>query len=134
MTQSSADTVRAVYSAFAAGDIPGVIALMSPDIIWNEAENFPYADRSPYRGPDEIVSGVFARLGEEWDGFAAVAEELLDCGDTVVALGRYRGTYKASGKAVDAQMVHVWRVADGRVTAFQQYADTLQFARATGAA
>lgn len=48
----------------------------------------------------------------------------------VVVLGRYRGTYRATGKAMDAQMAHVWRVADGKVAGFQQYTDTLQFARA----
>ena len=132
MSQANIDSIRALYSSFAAGDVPGVLARMSPDIVWNEAENFPYADRSPYRGPDAIVSGVFARIAADWDGFQAVPEELLECGDTVIAFGRYRGTHKATGRAVDAQMVHVWRLDHGKVTAFQQYADTLQFARAAG--
>jgi hypothetical protein len=126
--------VRAIYDAFAAGDIPGVVSRMSPDIVWNEAENFPYADGNPYRGSDAILGGVFARLGGEWDGFAAVPEEFLDAGDTVVVLGRYRGTYKATGRALDAQLVHVWRVEGGKAAAFQQYTDTLQAARVTGGA
>lgn len=105
---------------------------MASDMEWNEAENFPYADGSPYVGPDAIVSGVFMRLGGEWDGFAAVPEEFLDAGDTVVVLGRYKGAYKATGKTLDAQMVHVWRVRDGKATHFQQYTDTLQAARVTG--
>lgn len=132
MAQSNVDLVRAIYSAFAAGDIPGVVSRMSPDIVWNEAENIRYADGNPYRGPDAVVTGVFARIGGEWDGFSAVPEEYLDAGDTVVVLGRYRGTFKDTGRGIDAQMVHVWRVEDGKIAAFQQYADTLQFARATG--
>lgn len=107
---------------------------MSPDIVWNEAENFPYADGNPYVGPDAILAGVFARIGAEWEGFAALPEEIIDGGDTVVALGRYRGTCKATGKALDAQLAHVWRVAGGRAVRFQQYTDTLQAARVTGAA
>jgi hypothetical protein len=107
---------------------------MSPDIVWNEAENFPYADGNPYCGPEAILAGVFARIGEEWDGFAVAVDEILDAGDTVVALGRYHGTCKATGKAMDAQLAHVWRVADGKAVAFQQYTDTLQAARVTGAA
>jgi ketosteroid isomerase-like protein len=134
MSRENVELVRAIYEAFAAGDVPGVIGRMAPDIVWNEAENFPYADRNPYEGPDAIVTGVFARLGGEWDGFAAVPDEYLDAGDTVVVLGRYHGTYKATGKAIDAQLVHVWRVKDGKAAAFQQYADTLQAARVTGAA
>ena len=134
MSQANVDLIRAIYDAFAAGDIPGVLGRMSPDIVWNEAENFPYADGNPYVGPEAVLAGVFARIGAEWDGFEALAEEVIDGGDTIVALGRYRGTCKATGRAIDAQLAHVWRVADGKAAAFQQYADTLQVARATGAA
>ena len=134
MSQQNVDLIRAIYAAFATGDVPSVLSRMSPDIVWAEAENFPYADDSPYRGPDAVLSGVFARLGGEWDGFAASPEEYLDAGDTVVVLGRYRGTYKATEAAMDAQFAHVWRVADGKAAAFQQYTDTLQAARVTGAA
>jgi hypothetical protein len=63
-----------------------------------------------------------------------VIEELLDTGDTVVALGRYRGIYKATGRPQNTQLVHVWRLADGKAVRFQQYADTLQVARVIGAA
>lgn len=133
MSQENVDLVRGLYEAFGAGDIGAVFARMSPDIVWNEGENYPYADKNPYRGPEAIGAGVFSRFGSEWDGFAAVPEEYLDAGDTVVVLGRYRGTYKATGKAQNSQMVHVWRVADGKATAFQQYTDTLQAARVTGA-
>lgn len=126
------DLIRRLYGAFAAGDMSTVLSLLSPDIVWTEAENFPLADRNPYVGPDAILSGVFARLGADWDGFAAVPEDFLDAGDTIVVLGRYRGTSKATGKAMNAQMVHVWRVEDGRVVAFQQYVDTLQVVEAMG--
>ncbi len=128
------ELIRAVYAAFAAGDIDGVVSLMAPDIVWNEAENFPYADGNPYVGPDAILGGVFARLGSEWDGFAVVPEEFLDAGDAVVVAGRYRGTYKATGRAFDADMLHIWRVRDGKVAGFRQYTDTLQAARVMGAA
>jgi hypothetical protein len=134
LSNETVELIRAVYSDFAAVNIPGVLAAMGPDMVWNEAENFPYADGNPYRGAEAILSGVFARLGSEWDGFAAVPEEFLDAGDTVVVLGRYRGTYKASGRPMDAQMAHIWRVREGKVAAFQQYTDTLQAARVTGAA
>lgn len=132
MSRENVELVRSIYEAFAAGDVPGVLARMSEDIEWREAENFPYADGNPYRGPDAVVAGVFARLGSEWEGFAAVPEEYLDAGETIVVLGRYRGGFRATGSALDAQMAHVWRVRDGKAAAFQQYVDTLAVARATG--
>ena len=128
------ELVRSIYSAFAAGDIEAVLARMAPDIVWNEAESFAYADGNPYRGPQAILSGVFGRITADYDGFQVVAEEFLDAGEAIVATGRYRGTAKATGTALDAQFAHVWRVRDGKAAGFQQYTDTLQFARASGAA
>ncbi len=133
MSAVTVAVVKKLYDAFAVGDVPGVLGLMAPDIVWNEAENFPYADGNPYVGPEAVLNGVFGRIAQEWDGFGANAEEILDAGDTVVALGRYVGTFKATGKTQSTQMVHVWRVKDGKLAAFQQYADTLQTARVTGA-
>ena len=132
MSQENVELIRGLYDAFARGDVADVMGRMSPDIEWNEAENFPYSDGNPYVGPGAIASGVFARCGSEWDGFAAVPEEFLDAGDTVVVLGRYTGTYKATGRPQNAQMVHVWRIRDGKAAGFQQYVDTLQVAQVTG--
>lgn len=128
------DAIRAIYDAFAAGDIDAVVARMAPAIVWNEAEGFAYADGNPYRGPEAILSGVFGRIMAEWDGFQVVPEQFHDAGDSVVATGRYRGSNKATGTPLDAQFAHVWRVEDGKAAGFQQYTDTLQFARAAGSA
>ena len=127
---SNVNLVRRVYDAFAKGDVAGVLGGMDAGIVWNEAENFPYADGNPYVGPEAVANGVFARCGSEWDGFSATPDELIDAGDTVIALGRYGGVYKATGKAIHLQFAHVWRVKNGKLTAFQQYTDTLQAARA----
>jgi uncharacterized protein len=123
-------TVEAMYAAFGRGDIPFVIGIFDPQIVWNEAENFVYADKNPYVGPDAVLNGVFGRLGAEWDGFSAVPYEIVDGGDTVVSLGRYGGTFKATGVKVDAQFVHVFKFKDGKIASFQQYTDTAQFKEA----
>ena len=134
MSASTVAVVRGIYDAFAAGDIPAVLGAMSPEIVWMEAENFPYADGNPYIGPQAVLEGVFARCGGEWDGFAVSIDELIDGGDTVVALGRYLGKYKATGRSQNTQLVHVWRVADRKIVRFQQFADTLGVARVIGQA
>jgi uncharacterized protein len=128
------DTVRAIYQAFAAGDLPGVLGRLSHDISWTEADNFPYADGNPYIGPQAVAAGVFARCAGEWHDFAATPHEFLDAGDAIIVLGRYTGTYKATGRPQNTQFVHVWRLAHGKVTRFQQFADTLHVARVIGTA
>lgn len=132
MSKENVEVIRSMYEAFGRGDVPAVLAAMDPAIEWNEAENFPYADKNPYIGPAAVAGGLFARLGGEWDGFSVTPEELLDAGDTVVTLGRYGGTYKKTGKKIDAQLAHVWRLRGGKVVKFQQYTDTLQATRAVG--
>lgn len=126
------DTVHAIYRAFAQGDIPFVLGLFHPHIEWSEAENFIYSDGNPYIGPQAILEGVFARLGSEWNAFSATPEQILDAGETVVSLGRYRGSYKNTGIAVNAQFVHVFTFQDGKLVKFQQYTDTAQFREAAG--
>ena len=80
----NASTVEAFYAAMGRGDIPFVIGALDPTIVWNEAENFVYADRSPYVGVDAVLTGLFARLGGEWDGFSAVPHEIVDGGNPVI--------------------------------------------------
>ena len=133
MSAENVAIVKGIYQAFATGDVPAVLAALSPDIEWNEAENFPYADGNPYHGPDAVLSGVFARIGGDWDGFSVDPREFVDGGDTVVMTGRYTGTYKATGRAMNPQVAHFWTLEGGKVVQFQQLIDTLGVARATGA-
>lgn len=125
---SNLDSVKSLYQAFAEADIPSVLGILSPEIDWTEAEGFPYG--GTYHGPHAVLTGVFMRLGSEWDGFAAVPEEFIDGGDTIVALGKYTGKYKATGKSFQANFAHVWKVQDGKAIRFVQYVDTLLIHRA----
>src|SRR6476660_3645294 len=125
---SNLDKVKALYQAFAEADIPSVLGFLSPDIAWTEAEGFPYG--GTYHGPNAVLTGVFMRLGSEWNGFAAVPDEFVDGGDTIVALGKYGGAYKATGKSFEANFAHVWKVEGGKAVRFTQYVDTLLVHRA----
>ena len=125
---SNLNSVQKVYDAFAKGDIPSVLGFLTPDSEWTEAEGFPYG--GTYRGPRAVLEGVFMRLGSEWNGFAAVADEFIDGGDTIVALGKYSGTYKKTGKSFEANFAHVWKLKDGKAVRFIQYVDTLLVHRA----
>ena len=125
---SNLKSVQDVYHAFAKGDIMAVLGFLRSEIEWTEAEGFPYG--GTYNGPKAVLEGVFMRLGSEWNGFAAVPDEFIDAGDTVVALGKYSGTYKKTGKSFQANFAHVWKIRDGKAITFVQYVDTLLVHRA----
>ncbi|MBS0383147.1 MAG: nuclear transport factor 2 family protein [Proteobacteria bacterium] len=122
------DAIASLYAAFARGDVPAVLAAFAPDICWTEAEGFPYG--GTYVGPDSVLQGVFARLGGEWIGYAAVPHEFIADADTVVALGEYSGTYKATGKSFKAPFAHVWKFDGDRIVSFRQHTDTAVVQRA----
>jgi ketosteroid isomerase-like protein len=52
------------------------------------------------------------------------ADELLDCGERVVAVGGYRGSERKSGKSFDACFAHVLTIGDGLIAALHQITDT----------
>lgn len=133
MSQDNVAVIRRIYQGFSTGDIPAALGAMDPGIVWNEAENSPYADGNPYIGPQAVLDGVFARIGGEWDGFGVDIAELLDAGDTVVMTGRYTGTFLATGLTQNPQVVHVWKVKNGKAISFQQHVDTAHVRRVMGA-
>ena len=130
MSAENVQLVREMYEAFGKGDVPGVLGKLDKGIEWREADNFIYADRNPYIGPQAVLEGVFMRLVSQWADFKVNPDSILDAGDQVVALGTYTGTFKKTGKSVRAQMVHVWTISGSKVVKFQQYTDTKQFADA----
>jgi len=128
----SVGVIRSAYEAFGRGDVQTVLGLMSDKVEWNEAEHFTYWTGSSFIGPRAVLDNVFARIGQDFDGFTVDVGRLVGCGDTVLSEGRYRGTVKATGKRLDVQVAHVWDVRDGKIVRFQQYVDTWQVAQATG--
>ena len=123
------DLVRAFYAAVARGDVPGVVALLHPDLEWTEAEGFPYYSGT-WRQPVDVVEKLLVPLMRDWDDISAVADDFIVECNRVVSIGAYRGTSKATGKAMHAPFVHVWRVADGKLQRFDMYTDTLLVDRA----
>ncbi|WP_312418410.1 nuclear transport factor 2 family protein [Shinella sp.] len=117
-----------LYAGFAAGDVPAVLSTMATDIEWTEAEGYPYA--GTFIGPDAVVEAVFVKLATEWEGYQAVPDQFVAEKDTVVALGHYSGTYRATGRSFRAPFAHVWTVRDGKLSKFVQYTDTVVVQRA----
>ena len=118
------EIVEGVYASFAKGDVPAVLGAMADNIHWTEADGFPLA--GTYIGPQAVLEGVFMRLGEIGDEFAAVPDQIVAEGNTVVALGNYSWKHKSSGEPALVKMAHVWTIADGKLAEFQQHVDTIR--------
>jgi uncharacterized protein len=125
MSEQSVEVVRGIYEAFGRGDVPAVLGAMAADIEWHEAEGMPYG--GVYHSPDEVAQKVFGPFVEDVLDFAPTPEEFIASGDTVAVVARYTGTGKASGKALNLPVVHVWEVRDGKAARFRQFVDTAKF-------
>lgn len=53
-----------------------------------------------------------------------LARQFHEATDAVVVECRYQGVYKPTGRNMDIQVCHVWKVSDGKIKSFQQYIDT----------
>ena len=127
------DVARALYDAFAQGDVATVLGSMDPSIEWHEAEGNPYDPGGPFVGPQVIAEELFMKLATEWDDFRVSPKEFVETDGGVVVEGRYTGVYKATGTPMDAEFAHVWKLRDGKITTFKQYTDTHQMRQVMGA-
>jgi ketosteroid isomerase-like protein len=132
MSEQNIEFLKGVYGAFARGDVPAVLGAFADDIEWYEAEGLPYGGL--YRGGEAVAQNVFGPISQDVDDFAVTPEEFVGSGDTVVAVVRYTGTGKATGKALDVPVVHVWDIRDGKAARFRQFIDTVKFGEVVPAA
>ena len=62
------------------------------------------------------------------------SEFTVECeGGKVVVLGYYHGKFRGRAEEFKAQVAHIWTIREGQAVKFQQYLDTLQIARDSGA-
>jgi uncharacterized protein len=131
---SSSDVVHDVYRCFREGDMKSLLTAMDPGIEWREAEGMPYEPSGrAWIGPDTIKQNLFKKVAVDWKRFVVVPEQFHEAGDTIVVEGRYIADHNGTGKTMDAQFCHVWKVRDGKLVSFQQYVDTAQVQDVMGA-
>lgn len=115
------EVVRAVYAALDAHDLGAMLALTDPAVTIDQSDLLPWGGHHVgYDGLRTFSAGVAAHLDSKVEVI-----ELFEAGDRVVQVGRTRGQARTTGRAFDANEIHVWRVVDGRVAALEVYVDTV---------
>ena len=127
MSQHNLKIVRGLYDAWSQ-DPEAFFAALDENVEWRFADNFVYGEVNPIIGREAVRSGSVRHLKTEWDDFDGIASEFLDAGDQVVVLGHYVGMYKATEKRMRAQFVHIWTLANDKITRWRQSVDTKAFA------
>lgn len=111
------EVLQSGYQAFAAGDIPAVLAVFDPSIAWHQPGRNPVAGE--YKGHDEVV-GFFGKLMEASGGtFGLDVHHIAAAGDRTLALVTEHASRDGSQMSVSA--VHAWRFANGKFTEFSNH-------------
>lgn len=131
--RSAAEVVREIYVTHRGRDTPGFGDLVAADVVWETSENHPLRGDGPWVGRDAVVAQITNPINEDFADYTTEIDQFIEAGDQVITVGRYRGTYRATGKPLDAQVCTIYTVEDGLVVRFQQFTDTAQFRAVMGA-
>ena len=115
--------VQQAYALFGRGDIPGLMKLMSPDVVWEipKVENVPFTGR--FQGVDG-VQRFFGTLAGAVNILKFEAQEFIAQRDKVVVLGESFFKTKESGREYANKWAQCITVANGKLKHFQDYSDT----------
>jgi ketosteroid isomerase-like protein len=130
---NNVELVKQCYRSFQRGDIASLLALFDPGIEFRLAEGHPYnMDGKPWVGGPEITEHFFRKAGTEWQNWDIIVLEILETPGAVVVECRYTGVYKPTGRALDIQVCHIWKLTGSRVVSFHQYIDTARLQAVMG--
>jgi uncharacterized protein len=126
--QSGLDVIQELYHVALAGQEEVIAQLVTPDVVWEILESFPHG--GVYAGIPAVFGQFLPKLQADFHDWHAQPDELIDAGDTIVALGHYSGTVKTTGVHIVAPFCHVWTIKHGKIARLRQCADTATFAQA----
>jgi uncharacterized protein len=116
-------TVQELYAAFGRGDLGGILAKLSDDVVW-ESEGPATISSSGIRHGKAEAQGFFEGLNSDFTDHQLTITDYVASGDTVMTLGRYKATSKSSGRKLDTPIAHYWKFRDGKVVRYVGLSDT----------
>ena len=120
--KTNLETIKDLYTFFRDKDYESFRKICDENIMWNQNPGFPKG--KSYKGADEIVNNVFKSFDENWKEWKFNISQFYDAGNTIVVTGVYEGLHGVTGKAFVSETAHIYDLKNGKVTNFQQYADS----------
>jgi ketosteroid isomerase-like protein len=114
----NAEIVRAVFDAFSRRDLPALLALSDPEIVFIPPTGRLAGRDEPYRGHEGLRT-YMADVARVWQDLRSEPDEYVELDDTVVCTGRVYAW--GVGRVIDAPAGWVWRVRDGLVVEGRVY-------------
>jgi ketosteroid isomerase-like protein len=132
MSEENVEVVRRVTDVMDADGfqaaLPVFLEAAHPDVEWQEDPAWPGS--ATHRGVEQIRRVILDRM--DTLDFEQHTEDLIDVGDQVVALVRWRGRGKASGAQGEISMAMVWTVREQAITRIEFFLDRARALEAVG--
>jgi uncharacterized protein len=121
MNQSNTAVIQNVYAAFNSGDIQTVLANLTSNAEWVNygPGSVPYFGNFTGR-----IADFFQAIGESTSSGNVAVDRYMEAGDNVVTEARWTATVKDTGRRIDAPIVHVFTLRDGKISSWRGYSDT----------
>ena len=133
MSAENVETVRWIYECMARGDFWSTGAVFDPEIVWRWNPSMSgMTGVEEYRGLEGVESAT-RDFFEAWELFTQEAVELIDAGDSVVAVTRTHARPRGSDRALEGGAAEVWTFRGGKVIGFQQFDSREEALAAAGA-
>jgi 2-(1,2-epoxy-1,2-dihydrophenyl)acetyl-CoA isomerase len=108
-------------------DGAALFGLLTEDFVGTVSTGMPHGVGGEHHGAVDMITGVWARIASVYDMHVDPLDYLQVGDDRVVVLGRYWGTARDGGSAVDAAFAHVITTRGNRIAAVQQITDTARW-------
>ncbi len=118
------DAARKLYDAMAARDIGALLDSMDEAFVGTVSDGMPLGVGGRHDGRDRMVQDVWVKVFGTFDTTPRVDRYIETGGPELVAIGRYVGTARETGRPLDAAFAHVLSIRDGRVASLEQITDT----------
>jgi ketosteroid isomerase-like protein len=119
VSRENVELVRRYYEAWNSGDVGAVVAALSPEVEWHGHPRLP--EPGPYRGRGQVERWM-GQFREAWGELSAEPVELIDAGDSVVALVHMTGRGRGSGVDVRGGVdVHILTLGEDGLTFMRIY-------------
>jgi uncharacterized protein len=115
--------VQKMYSAFCHRDMTALLAVLSDDVEWGEADN-PF---NPAAGTRHGHAGVLEwfRIGKQAEEILQLEpEQFLTNRDSIAVVGHMKCLAKPTGRIYESDFVHLVTFRDDKVAGFKEFFDT----------
>lgn len=120
---TEAKTVRTMYEAFNRKELDAALPLLAPSVTLAEPPVSGLPCSGFHSGPCSVTAALFRHERELWEDFRATVETLVDTGESILVLGCFTATGKATGEPLRSPFVHECFLRGGRISAIRSYPD-----------